>query len=174
MRVFLPLHFAELRRVVDDRRLTGPRTGYAVTPELREWYASGDQDELEYAALTLAARGSLRLIHASGDLPLRVVLAADVDDQHVRLRDADDRGAVSISADVPISDISAVFVDERAARPVVAAAAGAIMAADLDDDDAEFVVSEADALELAWYATQEIDHLMAAPSTQAPWDDGPS
>ena len=34
-------------------------TAYAVTPALREWYAEGDAEELEYAALQEAARASL-------------------------------------------------------------------------------------------------------------------
>ncbi|MFE0221562.1 DUF6912 family protein, partial [Streptomyces albidoflavus] len=42
----------------------GPLTAYAVTPGLREWYVSDDIEELEYAALTRAAHGSLRLLAA--------------------------------------------------------------------------------------------------------------
>src|SRR6266568_3681856 len=54
---------------------------YAVTPALRESYASGDLQELEYVAITHAARASLRLLAADPDAPRRrVVLAGDVDD----------------------------------------------------------------------------------------------
>ncbi len=53
--------------------------GYAVTPALREWYSSGDIEELEYVAMMHAARESLRLLAADPASPRRrVVLAAEV------------------------------------------------------------------------------------------------
>jgi len=42
-----------------------------VTPTLREWYAEGDAEELEYAALMAAARASLRLLAHASDAPPR-------------------------------------------------------------------------------------------------------
>ena len=55
-----------LRTLVDDGRLPGPHTAFAVTPQLREFYAlsdaEADTEELEYAALLAAARASLRLL----------------------------------------------------------------------------------------------------------------
>ena len=47
------------------------------------------------------------------------------------------------------------------AVPDVAAAADAISAADAGDDDASFTVDSAEAHELAWYATQELEYLAA-------------
>jgi len=47
------------------------------------------------------------------------------------------------------------------AVPDVTAAADAITVADAGDDDASFTVDSADAHELAWYATQELEYLTA-------------
>ena len=58
MRVYLPATTTVLRTLVDEGRLTGPLTGFAVTPALREFYAlseaEADTEELEYAALLAA------------------------------------------------------------------------------------------------------------------------
>ena len=66
MRVYLPATTTTLRTLVDDGRLTGPLTAFAVTPGLRAFYAlsdaGADEEELEYAALLAAARASLRLV----------------------------------------------------------------------------------------------------------------
>ena len=42
--------------------LTAPPEVHAVTPDLREWYAEGDEEELEYVAFTRAAQGALRVL----------------------------------------------------------------------------------------------------------------
>src|SRR4051794_10794991 len=55
--------------------------GYAVTAAVREWYTEGDLEELEFAVLVDAARGSLDLLGRDSTAPpRRVVLAADVPD----------------------------------------------------------------------------------------------
>ena len=62
MRVYLPATVRMLRGLVEDSRiqpLSG--TAFALTPALRESYAAGDTEELEYAAMREAARASLRL-----------------------------------------------------------------------------------------------------------------
>ena len=55
MRVFLPSTLPALTRALQAGHVE-PGPGFAVTPALREAYASGDTEELEYAALTEAAR----------------------------------------------------------------------------------------------------------------------
>ena len=63
MRVYFPATTRTLRELVDTGELgPPPLTGFAVTPQLRAWYRDSDLDELEYAALLEAARGSLRLL----------------------------------------------------------------------------------------------------------------
>jgi Family of unknown function (DUF6912) len=52
MRVYLPMTLAELgSALVAGQVGPAPVVGFAVTPALREWYASGDLEELEYMAM---------------------------------------------------------------------------------------------------------------------------
>ncbi|MFD0821913.1 DUF6912 family protein, partial [Micromonospora zhanjiangensis] len=52
---------------------------HAVTPALREWYAEGDEEELEYVAFTRAAQDALRLLRDDAGAPRRrVVVSADL------------------------------------------------------------------------------------------------
>jgi hypothetical protein len=140
-----------------------PVRGYAVTPALREWYASGDIEELEYVAMTHAARESLRLLAADPAAPrLRVVLAAEVADDLVAARsDFDDPGLVEITGTVQLRDVQSGHVDAGGAAGEIAAAVAALAAADRGDDDARFVVDGAEGHELLWYATQELGELAA-------------
>ncbi|MBZ2407981.1 hypothetical protein HX747_09370 [Streptomyces sp. L06] len=145
----------------------GPLTAYAVTPGLREWYVSDDIEELEYAALTRAAHGSLRLLAADPDaVRKRVVVAVDIADGAVhadpdRALDPDALGEVRLEAAVRLGKAAAVHVDADGAAVDVARAAEALAAADGGDADAQFVVDGADDHELLWFATQEIAHLVA-------------
>ena len=82
MRVYVPATMSMLQRLVADGELRPVAgTAFAVTPALRESYASGDTEELEYAAMADAARASLRLLAtgSDGELLRRVVVCADVD-----------------------------------------------------------------------------------------------
>src|SRR3982751_6190367 len=57
----------------------GPTVAHAVTPALREWYAEGDEEELEYVAFTRAAQAALQLLRHDPEAPRRrVVVSADV------------------------------------------------------------------------------------------------
>ena len=167
MRVYLPATTNVLRTLVDDGRLTGPLTAFAVTPGLREFYAlsdaGADEEELEYAALLAAARASLRLVDVDPSAARRrVVLAADVPDAAVaEVEDPDaDRGAVRIAGEVALRDVASAHVDGAEAEDDVRAAVGVVLEADLGSEDAQFVVDQAEGHELAWYATQEIGTLL--------------
>jgi hypothetical protein len=158
MRVYLPATLPVLAAVVAPgslRELAGG-SGLAVTPGMREWYASGDTEELEYVALTLAAAASVRLIGADpAAARRRVVIAADVDDDAIRITEDGtraSRGRVEITRPIPLSRVAAVHIDDAAAADAVAAAA-------LDPDD-DLAGEEAADIELLWYATQEIDDLV--------------
>jgi hypothetical protein len=162
MRVYLPATLPAL----DDLLRTGtigpaPLTGFAVTPALREWYASGDLEELEYVAMTHAARASLRLLLSDPDAPRRrVVLAVDVPDEQVgRNGGFDEPTVVVIAAPVPLRWVAAGHIDVLLAVPDISDAVAALPAADKGDDDARFIVDGAEGHELLWYATQELPHV---------------
>jgi len=163
MRVYLPATLAELGdALVAGQVGSGELVGYAVTPALREWYISGDVEELEYVAMTQAARASLRLLHADADAPRRrVVLAAELPGTAVAASNGfDNPGQVRVTAPVQLADIVSGHVDDPDAVPDVAAAIAALPAADAGDPDAKFIVDGAEGHELLWYATQELIYLI--------------
>ena len=63
-------------------------------------------------------------------------------------------------APVAIDDVIAAYVDNADAEPAVRAAIEAVDAADLGDEDAEFIVGDAQDHDLAWYAPQELPFLL--------------
>ncbi|MBF6174627.1 hypothetical protein IU476_24450 [Nocardia blacklockiae] len=165
-----------LRQLVADRELRAINdTAFAVTPTLREAYASGDDEELAEVAMGEAARAALRLLadereaatEPAGDDPdhpyagpvyRRAVIAADVTGATLR-PDLDD-AVVRLSAPIPYARIASVHVDLAEAEPAVAKAVDVVDAADLGDEDAEFVLGDAEDHQLAWYATQELPFLL--------------
>ena len=57
MRVYLPATTTGLRKLLDTGELgPAPLTAFAVTPGLREWYLDDELEQLEYAAMSEAAR----------------------------------------------------------------------------------------------------------------------
>lgn len=165
MRVYLPATHAVLRRLVADRVLPAPLSGYAVTPALRESYSDGDLEELEYAALTAAARASLGLLAAEPAAavpPRRAVLAADLPDGGVRLAPGRHAAAVDVAADIRLRDVAAVHVDDPAAEQAVRVAVAQWAAAQGGDEDARFALDETEGFELQWWATQELDDVLSS------------
>ena len=161
MRVFLPSTLPDLAKALAAGQFgPGPLAGFAVTPALREAYASGDEEELEYAALNEAARASLRLLAADPAAPARrVVLAAEIPAVQVQWDVTDDEPARLVVTDpVPLSRLASAHVDDTDATADVRSAAQALPAADAGDDDARFTVDGAEGHELGWYATQELPH----------------
>ena len=162
MRVYLPSTMNGLRALLTDGVLgEAPMPAFAVTPALREWYAEGDLEEMEYAALSLAARASVRLLDADQDaVRRRVVVVAEIDDDAVSSAAHVDRAAVKVASDVPLRLVQAVHVDDPSAIVDVTVAADAVIEADLGSDHAAFQVEQAEGHELQWYATQEIGPLV--------------
>jgi hypothetical protein len=163
LRVYLPATTTTLRTLLDEGELGGPHTAFAVTDELRRFYATSDaeadQEELEYAALLAAARASLRLIDVDPTAARRrVVVAADVADTAVRpiAEDDDERGAVRVEAGVRLRDVASAHIDGSEAEDDVRGAVAVVLEADLGSEDAQFAVDQAEGHELAWYASQEI------------------
>ncbi|GAA2636129.1 DUF6912 family protein [Streptomyces axinellae] len=149
MRVYLPSTLPALSRAHDAGELgPGPLEAYAVTQGLREWCASDDEEELEYAALGQAARASLRLLaeasRSEAGSGRRVVVAVEVPDAEVaadpdeaaggagegRSEGADGAavGRVRLGAAVPMAKAAAVHVDADDAGADVTAAADALRA----------------------------------------------
>jgi hypothetical protein len=173
MRVFLPSTLPALAEALRAGQVgahpdsspaadPGPLSGYAVTPALRESYASGDEEELEYAALTAAARASLRMLADDPAAPARrVVLAADIPAEQTKLDPRDhEPGRVLITTAVPVKLLVSAHADDTDAGTDVRAAADALTAADAGDEDAQFAVDGAEGHELGWYATQELSYLV--------------
>jgi hypothetical protein len=167
MRVYVPATWPMLRTLVKTGKLDPiGGTAFALTPALREAYTSGNEEELEYAAMNEAARASLRLLSVEFGLgedstpARRVVVAADLD---VTLRPDLDDGAVRIAGSVPFELIASVHADTEEAEYAVRQAAGAVDAADMGDMDAEFLIGEAEDHELAWYDPSEVAFLVDGP-----------
>jgi hypothetical protein len=161
VRVYVPVTLAMLQQLVTDQLLHARSgTAFAVTPTLREAYAEGDDDELAEVALRDAALASLRLLAADGErgLPRRAVLVADVAEATPR-PDLDD-AVVRLTGPVAYTDVVAAYVDNADAEAAVQPAIEAIDAADLGDEDAEFIVGDAQDHDLAWYAAQELPFLL--------------
>lgn len=153
-----------LQQLVSDgslQPLSG--TAFAVTPALRESYAEGDDEELAEVAIGEAALASLRLLAAESErteagLPLRrAVLIADAD---ATARPDLDDAVVRVGGRINLDQVVAAYVDNAEAEPAVKAAIAVIDDADLGDEDAEFVVGDAQDHALAWYATQELPFLL--------------
>jgi DNA mismatch endonuclease, patch repair protein len=162
MRVFLPSTLPGVAQALQAGQVgPGPLPGFAVTPALREAYASGDTEELEYAALTEAARASLRMLAGDPAAPSRrVVLAADLPADHVKPDPRDGEPArVVITQAIPLARVASAHVDSPEAGADVRRAADALPAADAGDEDARFTVDGAEGHELGWYATQELSYL---------------
>jgi hypothetical protein len=149
-------------RLHADRGLDLPAgtAAHAVTPGLREWYAEGDEEELEYVAFTRAAQDSLHLLHHDPQAPRRrVVISMDL----AKVEPLDPEvgsSAVGVAGPVAMTAIAAVHVDGRAAEDDVAAAARAIQAAVAGDNDAQFTVDSAEDHELEWFDPSEIATLL--------------
>lgn len=166
MRVFVPATMDMLTRWY-SAGVVDADTAFAVTPMLRELYFSGDTEELEYAALSNAARSSLRLLAGAPDAERRrVVLAVDAP---VAQPDAGLGPFVVRLSEWPRFDaVAAVHVDQIDAEDAVKAAVAALAALENAqstgvprDPAAQDAMEDLDAHELLWYATQEIPDLLA-------------
>ena len=117
---------------------------FGVTDDLRAEYPDADDEELEYLAMSDAARACLRLLAAApADEPqLRVVISADVADR--RATPDLDRPRPASQGSVPWKQIASVHLDGAEAVEVVREASAMVDRADLGDDDAEFVVGSAE------------------------------
>ena len=165
VRVYLPATLPLLARLRADQRLPLPSgdTGHAVTAELREWYAEGDEEELEYVAFTRAAQDSLHLLRHDPQAPARrVVIAVDLAAGVAVPADRDlGSSVVRLGEQVTMAEVASIHVDGKDAEPDVRAAADAVVEAAAGDPDAQFTVDGAEDHELEWYDPTELDQILA-------------
>lgn len=163
MRIYLSATLPALARALQEGRLgVAGRPVHAVTPALRESYASADEEELEYAAMTAAARSCLDLLAADPQAPRRrVVVAGDVPDSAVRAVPGGPPSLVQVGQDLLLREVAAVHVDDPEAIADVAAAVAALGAAATGDEDARWVLDAVTDHELLWYAAQELADLVS-------------
>lgn len=139
---------------------------HAVTPALREWYAEGDEEELEYVAFTRAAQDALRLLRADASAPRRrVVVSVDLPAGAVGRTDgALGSSVVPLDQPVPVGAVAAIHVDGAAATGDVAAAAEVVTEALAGDPEAQFTVDGAEDHELEWFDVSELELLLRTAS----------
>ncbi|GAA2527836.1 DUF6912 family protein [Winogradskya humida] len=161
VRVYVPATVPLLAMLKESGQL--PVTeGHTVTPGLREWYAEGDEEELEYVAFTRAAQAALQLLRHDPKAPSRrVVVSADVLASAL-VREDNELGSSAVTLPQPLSikSVAAIHVDSADAAEQVAAAAEVVLEALAGDPDAQFTVDGAEDHELEWYAVTELDELL--------------
>ena len=163
VRVYVPATVPLVAALQQAPELKLPATAaHAVTPALREWYAEGDQEELEFVAFSRAAQEALRLLHADPQAPRRrVVVSADVPVEAVQIEGQElGTSAVRLTGPVALSAVAAFHIDAAEAEGDVAAAAQAVEAAAAGDDDAQFTVDSADDHDLLWYSPEELSEMV--------------
>jgi len=163
VRVYLPATLPMLATLKERGQLDPPGEAHAVTPGLREWYAEGDEEELEYVAFTRAAQGALRLLRQDSAAPRRrVVVSVDVAPEVTRRHTDQDLGSslIWVLGAVPVAAVAAIHVDSVDAEPDVAAAADVVDQAAAGDPDAQFTVDSAEDHELEWFDPTELGQLV--------------
>ena len=163
IRVYVPATVPMLVELRKTGRLgAGHITAHAVTPALREWYAEGDEEELEYVAFTRAAQQALPLLRLDPAAPRRrVVVSVDVPSSAL-VREEIELGSsvVRLPGPVSLAEVASIHVDGADAEPDVAAAVDVVQEALAGDPDAQFTVDGAEDHELEWYAVSELDELI--------------
>ena len=148
MRIYLPATAAHLRVAVLGSPQE-PLLAHAATPALAHALPEEDEEGLEVSASLCAADASLVLLAepgAEGLADRRIVIAADVDAEHVR--------ELAVEGDVlpGTVEVAALLVDEAEAEADVHAAR-------LGDEDAFERAAEAD---LLWYDVTEREALASS------------
>lgn len=162
VRVYVPATMPMLAALRASGSLgEGALTAHAVTPSLREWYAEGDEEELEYVAFTRAAQGALQLLRHDPAAPRRrVVISADVASGSVKREEVElGSSTVRLLGPVALGDVAAIHVDSGDVSDEIAAAVDVIEEALAGDPDAQFTVDGAEDHELEWFAVSELDQL---------------
>ncbi|WP_033339702.1 DUF6912 family protein [Catenuloplanes japonicus] len=163
VRVYVPATLPLLATLLEKGEIGAPGDPvHTVTPNLREWYAEGDEEELEFVAFTRAAQSALVLLHRDSQAPRRrVVISADLIASAVTRGD-DQLGSsiMTLAGPLPLSAVASVHVDATDAETDVAAAVEAVPGALDGDEDAQFAVDAAEDHDLEWYDPSELDQIV--------------
>ena len=163
VRVYVPATVPMLAQMRASGQLgAGPTVAHAVTPALREWYAEGDEEELEYVAFTRAAQAALQLLRHDAKAPRRrVVVSADVASATLIREDVElGSSTVRLPEAISLREVASIHLDGENAAEDVGAAADVVEEAQAGDPDAQFTVDSAEDHELEWYAVSELDELI--------------
>lgn len=161
MRIYVPATFSTLQELAENKSMP-VRSGvaFAVTPALREYFTSGDDEELGYQAYLDAGRASLRLLSVGDEDRFphrRVILTFEVDESTVTPDPT--AGESTVRLDPPTlfaDDLASIHIDVKQAEEDTAQALRVIDEADLGDDDAEHLLANCEDHDLAWYDPQEL------------------
>lgn len=137
VRCYVPVTPQQLRQLRDERRLAGPLPAFAVTTAVQSANPSGDLDQWEFASLQEAARSLV-----TGGSPV-VLAAADVVRESVRRRDDEAAGARVEVGDVDLPRVAAFHLGD-----------------DVVTGQARAVVDARGEIELSWYDTTELSHVV--------------
>lgn len=136
VRCYVPLSPAQLETLREDRRLAGPLTATAVTTSVRAANPTADPEEWEYAALQEAAAGMV----TRGE---PVILAAvDLTEDRVELETAGGDASVTVQ-DVDLPRVAALHLGD-----------------DVVTSDHEVLPGPGQEIELSWYDTTELSHVV--------------
>ncbi|SCL28299.1 hypothetical protein GA0070616_3666 [Micromonospora nigra] len=162
VRVYVPATVPMLARLREHGLAAAE--AHAVTPGLREWYAEGDEEELEYVAFTRAAQDALQLLRHDPAAPRRrVVVSADLPASALGRGDGELGSSVlDLAGPVPAAAVAAIHVDGADAVADVGAAVDVVLEAVAGDADAQFTVDGVEDHELEWYDPSELNEVLRA------------
>ncbi len=165
VRVYLPATFDMLGTLAKDGQMpVRSGVGFSLTPALREFFTSGDDEEIEYQAFLEASRASLRLLTAGGEEKFphrRVVISADLPETSVSANADKGEAVVDVfPALLETAQLVAIHVDDEGNEPATAAAIEVVDAADLGDEDAEITLGDCEDNLMSWYDAKELGVLV--------------
>lgn len=135
VRCYVPVSPVQLAQLLQERQLPGTLTAYSVTPEVRTGNPAGDTEEWEYAALQDAAAD--RVASAAP------VIVAAVDIGSDRVDDSAAQGSRVSVTGIDLPRVAALHLGD-----------------DVVSGDATNVPDASTEIELSWYDTTELAHVL--------------